>query len=67
MREEIPMREELLRAILAEFGGHAGVAAEVKKTFNALMEEGRTATAARLLGQFLDYATEPEHKEPWQQ
>lgn len=61
------MREEILRAILAEFGGPSGLAEQVRVTFKALMDEGRTATAARFLGQFLDYATEPEHKEPWQQ
>lgn len=61
------MREEILQAILKEFGGPSGLATEFKTTFKTLMDEGRTAAAARLLGKFLAYATKPEHKEPWQQ
>lgn len=61
------MREDILKAILDEFGGPKGLAKEIKSTYQTLIDEGRTATAARLLEQFLNYATEPEPKEPWQQ
>lgn len=61
------MREEILQAIQNELGGPKGVAEKFAANYKELMDSGSYISASRLLGQFLNYATEPEHKEPWQQ
>lgn len=62
------MREELLKAVLEAMGGPAGFAKKCCEVYAQLMEEGKTATAARFLQTLTSYMTEPdvEPKEPWQ-